>query len=257
MAQEMTDANTTATSSEADKIIAELEQTPAGEQPVSKEAVKPDTEKPFHEHPRFKELIEEKNALKQKLDEMQSQIASTLNKQNQVSPVDEAVDKYVKAGLKEDQARLLAETSAELSSKIANQRVAPMEQATLQNTIDSWVDKFAKEHEDYEALQPLMFEMFSKLPVAQKDKLSSSPEGIDYLYSKAKAQKADDLIQAAFKKGVQEGYTKKQEKVAGSSSAGGSPVSPSDFSDESIAAMSPEVYKKNLSAILASKGIRK
>lgn len=240
--------------------------TPDTDQSSTPEGAKPSTEQskgngqspesqPFHEHPRFKALIDEKNQLKQQLAELQTRMSGKLEPKE--SPVEKVVQKFVKAGMKEDAARLLAESQYELGKDVVEERVAPVERASLEAQNDLMFSRFAESHKDYEEIRPKMAELFNALPDMVKAGLSSSPDGLDLLYSKAKASQVDEELKKAFEKGVQEGYKRKHDKSAVAPSTGASTGTPtSEYTEEQIAKMSLEDYRKHQSAILASRGMR-
>lgn len=257
MSEENMDANSvvesSATTQSSEPV---LEQSPASEQPAPVAGTEKG-EVPFHEHPRFKELINEKNSLKQQVESLSSQIASSLNRQNEVDPLEEARKELASLGVEPKAAEKLTSVMAKLYDAKTNKRIAPLEERAQKFAVDKHIDEFAKSHSDYNELQPTMAKILESYPKDIQMSMSNDPLGVDFLYSKAKAQKSQDLIDGAYKKGVQDGYLKKGEKIAGSTSAGASPVAPSDYSEESIQKMSVEDYKKNLKAILASRGVKR
>lgn len=252
------DANPAAESSAAAQSSETvLEQSPAGEQPVPSAVTEKEDNTPFHKHPRWQEMQEKMNSLKQQNETLQSQIASSLNRQNEVDPLEEARKELASLGVEPKAAEKLTSVMAKLYDAKTNKRIAPLEERAQRFAVDKHIDEFAKSHSDYNELQPTMAKILESYPKDIQMSMSNDPLGVDFLYSKAKAQKSQDLIDGAYKKGVQDGYLKKGEKIAGSTFAGASPVAPSDYSEESIQKMSVEDYKKNLKAILASRGVKR
>lgn len=268
MAEGITDANEVTAESSTEVLPESTE----GTSPVSAELT-PEVEsagkeggdnQPFHKNPRFQELVSEKNSYRDRAEraereaaELRSQVASNLNKRAERDPYKETFDQLRADGVSEKEAQILARASAKAAEVAAERRVAPVEAATLQETIDRSMSEFAKEHSDFDALQPQMYELFRSLPVVDKNYISSSPNGLKWLYSHVKEQRLPQMLKDEFEKGRKAGLEGKKAKEAFAPTGGASVRAPgAGFSDEDITAMSPEEYDKNRPKILSQRGIR-
>lgn len=244
MSEENQDANTQAEDSSTSTTVSETE--------TNTEAVKTQAEEssaqtgkesedslPFHQHPRFKELINEKNELKNQLSQME-RILQQKDETKAPSPLEVAKGKLKSLGVKDEAAAELLETMR----LVSDSRVQNIEQASVQREIESWVSDFSRNHKDYEELEPQMFEVFQALPQRTQQLIASDPMGIQLIYDHVKMQNVSKELEKAHEDGVKAGYKNKQNKTSVTTTVPGSQNPPGgELTRESIAKMSPAEYK--------------
>lgn len=204
---------------------------------------------PFHEHPRFKELISEKNQLRDQLSNME-RILQERSAPPAPSPYDTAKQKMVKLGLDESAAQELVDSMKTIAGAAVDGRVQPMEAASVQREIDNWTSDLAKEHEDFDNLRPQMYEVFRALPDSIQQLVSSHPIGIRLVYDHVKAQNMEKELKSSYQNGVEAGYKNKQSKSSIAPAPVGSKNPPGEITRKAIAEMSIAEYKKNRDKIM-------
>lgn len=229
--------------------IQSTEQTTADAQDGSnKTEVKP---QPFHEHPRFKELISEKNELKQKLSQME-RVLQERDQPRQPSPEDLALEELKSLGVEEAAAKKVLNSVKLVSNSYADQRIKSLEQASVQREMNSWVDDFSKSHEDFKNLEPQMYEVLKSLPENTQALVASDPMGVQLLYDHVKMQNVSEELNKARKDGANEAYKNKQTKTSLTPTPGGSKNPPGALTRKSIDKMPLAEYKKRRDEIWAA-----
>lgn len=198
---------------------------------------------PFHEHPRFQELISEKNELKNKLSSME-RILQERDQPKGPSPMDVATEKLKNLGIEEKAAKEILEAVKLTSASQVESRLHNVEQASVQREIDSWLSDFAKSHDDYSKLEPQMYSVFQALPDATQKLVASDPMGVQLLYDHVKQQNVQEEINKARQNGANEAYKNKQTKSSMSPSPAGSKNPPGEYTRTRIAEMSNTEYAK-------------
>ena len=206
---------------------------------------------PFHKHPRFQELISEKNELTNKVSQMEKLLQEKFEPKGP-TPMELAKQELSSLGLDDKATEKLLKAVQHITRGDIETSVAPVSKALAAKEIESWVEKFAKEHEDYEELEPKMAETFYALPAETQKMLASDPVGTQLLYDHVKQQMVKEELKKSYEKGVSDGYKNKQNKSAGSPTTGGSANPPGELTREAIKNMSLEEYKKNRVQIMAS-----
>lgn len=196
---------------------------------------------PFHEHPRFRELISEKNQLKEQLSNMERVLQEKFESPKQTVS-DIAKQKLVSLGLEDKAAQELLEAVKLVSSGYTDQRLQPIEQAHNQLETDAWIDSFSKEHKDFESLQPQMTQVFQALPKNTQYTIASDPMGLQLLYSHVKMQNMEKELKSSYQSGVEAGYKNKQSKSSITPSPAGSKAPPGEITRKGIREMTPEKY---------------
>lgn len=210
---------------------------------------------PFHEHPRFKELIGEKNQLRAEVESLRSQVASTLQKREEIDPAEKQFQRFKEAGVDEKTARLLAESQVESARDVADQRLAPIEANAIQAEINRNVNEFASRHKDYDEVRPLMEKLYMSLPEKDKGALASSSRGFEWLYNTVKSDSIEDQVKKAYEKGKAEGYQNKKGKESFAPTSGGTTKGITDYanlSEEQIADMPMKEYNEHRMEIIKS-----
>lgn len=223
----------------------EANSAPPETKPEVKETKEDDAKIPYG---RFKEVIEEKNELRKRLDSLESKF-NTQEASKRPSAIDSAVQKLVKRGMDEESATALVEAQFEIASSAVNDRVAPIEQHSVEAEVKAWTREFSTSHKDYAELEPVMYSIFQSLPAQTQQTVASSKEGLELLYSHAKVQKMQDEIDKNYKKGVSDGYKNKASKNSVSSESG-SAVKGGLPTLEDIGKMSLQEYEKHRDVIL-------
>jgi hypothetical protein len=251
MPEENKDANDLAENSSTSAAV-ENENTESSEKTQAEANSAQTSEKedslPFHQHPRFKELIEEKNELRGQLSHMERLLNEKLNSQTQSDPLEGARAKLKGLGVDDKAAAELLDAVR----IVADNRVGNLEKANVQQQIDSWVTDFSRSHKDYEELEPQMYEVFSALQPRTQQLIASDPMGIQLLYDHVKQQGSEQSAKKAYQDGVKAGYKNKQEKSSVSPTTGGSTNPPGELTRKSIDEMSIEEYKKRRKEIWAA-----
>lgn len=213
---------------------------------------------PFHKHPRWQEMMDKNRNLERQVSELHSRMSGGPAKDE--NPADEILSDFTKAGLNPELAKVISNGIVKGSTKVADKRVAPLESSTLQQEVSNAVRTFAAAHKDYEQLKPQMAEVYENLPKDLADAIAMDRTGksLELIYNHVKAVSVKEIEEAAFKKGIQEGFKQKQLKTSVSPSGGSSaPQTKGEYSDKDIDEMSVADYKKLQAEILKSRGIRK
>jgi hypothetical protein len=201
---------------------------------------------------RFREVIDEKNSLGNRIAELESQLQEMAESHEGPSAYDRALERFRKQGLDETAAKVLADSVQEMANEVAEKRVSKVEKmADLQETT-RMVDDFAQTHPDAERYVPLMMDILESYPKQTQGLLSSDPVGLELLYAKAKEFLVDDQIEQARQEGIELGQqglaTKKA--ISGASGRGSSRVEA--FPDpEQIPGMPDEDYMKMRKTLLS------
>lgn len=206
---------------------------------------------PFHQHPRFKELISEKNNLKNQLSQMERLMQEKF-KAPQENPIDVARKKLTTLGVDEKAADEVLSAIKLVANSYTDSQVSPLKEATTQKEIDSWLSDFSKSHEDYEKLEPQMYEVFTALPPQTQSLIASDPMGVELLYDHVKQQNLKEELNNSYQKGVNDGYKNKLSKSSMTPGPAGSPNPPGDITRESIAKMSLAQYKERRGEVMAA-----
>lgn len=233
----------------ADSVNPPAESKSAAEQPASQAAPEKDQRIPYD---RFKEVIDSKNEMAEELKQLRAQLSSIdqRTKPQEPSMLDKAVEKLKNRGLEEDAAKALAETIVDLTKDYTDSKVRPVEEITVQQQMNSWVNEFKTQHkEDADELLPEMFNVYKALPENTQDALVSDPMALELLYAHAKLPKLQKMLEEKYKEGVQAAYESKQLK-AGVASVPVTSAVPEGYTPEDIASMSLADYKKNREKIL-------
>lgn len=204
---------------------------------------KDENAQPFHQHPRFQELISEKNELKTKLSQMERILQEKVEGPKQ-SPMDVATEKLKALGIEEKSAKEILDAARIASSGDVEGRLKSVEQASVQREIDSWLSDFAKSHDDYGKLEPQMYGVFQALPDQTQKLIASDPMGVQLLYDHVKQQNVQEELNKARQNGANEAYKNKQIKSSLSPTTGGSKNPPGEYTRSGIAKMSTADYAK-------------
>lgn len=205
---------------------------------------------PFHEHPRFKELVDEKNQYKMQLELFRKEV-DDLKKQNQgnmeasknQSAFDLAVDRLVKKGMDHSTATEFVKDQVELMQTVVQQNVAPLYQSQGQLTLSQTLDSFRQKYPDYDKYKTKMSEILASMPKSDQDWIMSNlSRGLKTLYDEAKEKDKEIIEKELIEKGKQEAYNKKREKVSISQTKGSSVIT-EDLIEE-LSKLSPEEYAK-------------
>lgn len=215
---------------------------PASEQPAATTPV--DNKVPYT---RFQEVIHQKNEIAQKLEDLEKRLQTQEITTIQKAKVDSS-QKYIQSltarGMDEQVAQLIVDTASSLTKEQLEQRVAPLEKASLAQQIDAWTDKFAKEHKDYNELSPEMHRVFEALPEHNKQMIASSPMGLEFLYDHVKVQQLEKSKNESFQKGAEQAYATKGMKQAVSSTTGASANPPVGVTRKDVGGMGLKEYEK-------------
>ncbi len=132
-------------------------QTPTAEEGETQEAQEQETEAPLHEHPRFKEVIEEKNWYKQQLEQMmQRQPPQQQPQKPEEAQLGSTPDEREFWGLVKEVGRKEAE-------RIINERISPQLEAGAKEFARMAVSQFRRDHTDIEPNSPEEQEIAQKI----------------------------------------------------------------------------------------------
>ena len=177
-------------------------------------------EGPFHEHPRFKELVDEKNRqkmenerLSREVELLKRQSAGTQEASRQRSVFDQAVDHLVDKGMDRSAAVEFMQHQAEFTQAIVQQSVAPLYQSQGQFTLNQAMEQFKREHKDFDQYNVKMSEILGSMSKEKQDWiLSNLSDGVETLYLKARELDRERVDKELVEKGKTEAYEKKREK---------------------------------------------
>ena len=250
MLDENADAKQQAEQSSSSEVIDKNDSTSTQESEKLSVDSKSNGDAPFHEHPRFKELIEERN--REKIEkELYKREVETLRQQNvgsnevskQRNIFDNAVDELVGLGMERNNAMRFVQQQTAISQAVASQYITPVAQNVQNYQLNQAVTTFSREHKDYDQLKNKMSDILASLPEKAKNLvLEDISGGLDYLYNRAKDAQIKDIEKTSLEKGRQEAYEKKQEKSSLSSSK--SSVTDRKVSLDSLKDMDMEDYAK-------------
>ena len=224
--------------------------TPADEKSVTTENSSNDV--PFHEHPRWKEVMEEKNNMKMQA-EMLAREVETLKRQNagnneaskQKSMFDEYVDKYVNKGMDRASATDFVQDLFGVAQTVSQQSVAPLYQTQGQLTLSQSLSSFEKDNPDYKKYSTKMSEILATMPKQDQDWIMMNlPRGLKQLYNEAKEADREVIEKEQVEKGRREAYEKKQEKASVSQSRSSSLGTITESLVEELKSLSNEQYSK-------------
>lgn len=216
--------------------------------PVSKEPAVTEKSIPY---PRFKEMVDKKNDLENRLKKLEEMAPA---KPEVPDYVDAAVKKLMEKGMEEESAKELVSTQLELAKKAADERVAPVEDAATKREVEEWFTEFKKSHTDYADLEPKMFEAFKNLSETQQDLISADPKGVQLLYNHVKVQVLEEQLAKKYEQGVKDGYENKQLKSAASTEPSSGPQGLPSRKD--ISSMTLDDYKKIRDSLLKPENLK-
>ncbi len=195
------------TGSTAVAVAESSAKTPVGEQPTAKtEAAVP--------YDRFQEVIKAKNAEKQLREQYEAKIKELETRLPSQAGPDKLVQRLVAGGMKEDAAKLIAETTREAN----REAMAPITARENARAVDGWVKELERNDPDYKKLKPMLEKSFDELPDSEKQSIVSSPQGLERFYKSVKADALVGEIDKARAEGVKQGYESKGLKEGLSSS---------------------------------------
>lgn len=200
---------------------------------------------------RFKEVIDQKNDLSRRLESLESRYDER-EERNKPNPVDEFEKSLISKGMEESNAKALAASQYELTNKLIDEKVAPIQKSTVQAEIDASIQAFAAKHEDYYDLEPEMYEVYKTLDPQTQNLVASSKGGLQLLYGHVKSNKLQSDLDEAYKTGVEKGYKTKRAKTAMTSEPGASSTNTGLPTAKQISEMSLEEYRKSRDKILRS-----
>ena len=221
------DANTTTSASSTESNS----NTDSTSQGVAQNTNQSNENEGFHNHPRFKELVSEKNELKkqnemimQEMEKIRSQIPQ---RQSENRP-DELVQK-VKHFLNTDDAT--AEEFVRLQEQIAERKagqiVRPVSETALQTRVDMITDRFFEQNKDAKELEPEMKKVLLEMnPYDRAQVVRMSDGGLSTLYERAKNKKLSDLLEKSKNDGRNEAYENKSAKQSITSGSSGNSSMP-------------------------------
>lgn len=196
--------------------------TPADEQ---SEAKATDNRVPL---PRFKEVIDQKNEYKTRLEEMEARLKAFEQAQSQPAVkkadlLEAQVQALIADGFEENTAKAIVRTSDTLARSRAEEQVRPINQAEVRRETDAWVSSFKAKHQDFDALEPEMTKVFLNLPVSTQNMIVSDPRGIEFVYAYVKNAQSDASRKEAERIATEKAYQTKGVKQALSSTSGATP----------------------------------
>ena len=196
--------------------------TPAEENSETKQ---PDNRVPL---PRFKEVIDQKNEYKTRLEKMEAELKAFKQGQTQPQPQKDALlESQVQAlmadGFEEQTAKAIVRTSDTLARSRSEEKVRPITQDAIRRETDAWVQDFKTRTPDFNELEPEMAKVFVNLPEQTQDMIVSDPRGIEFVYAYVKNAQMDKVRKDAEARGTEKAYQTKGVKQALSSTSGATP----------------------------------
>ena len=198
---------------------------------------------PFHEHPRFKEIIQSNRELKAQIDLLKNQ-RETRSSEPQKSAYTKSIERYIAKGVDPNVARELVQDQVELAREISFSQTQPLMETHQQMAMKVAFDGFKATHKDFDKVKGDMLEVINNLPSGIKQAVALNPsEGLDLVYDKVMSLQREKIEQEAVQKGRDEAYSNKIAKSAQSSSSTSSPVQ--NNLEKELADMDLETYMKN------------
>lgn len=172
-------------------------ETPTPQQGESQEQEKqPEGEVPFHEHPRFKEVIDEKNWYKQQLEQQLAQqqqpVQQTQTPQNPYQGMTPEEERFMR--FRDDQTKKIVQGEM--------RKVNPMLQAGLQEIASMKVEQFRRDHPDIKPNSP------DEVEIANKIKMGYNPNDA---YWSVKGPKGVQQAEATAQKKAQQRLQQKRQ----------------------------------------------
>lgn len=203
---------------------------------------------------RFKEVIEEKNNLGNRISELESQLQSMAEQNQGPSAYDKALERFKNKGLDDTTARVLADSVVEIANEITDKRVSKVEENASMNEVSIWTENLIKQHPDANQYIGIMEDIWSSMPAHTQDLIVSDPVGLELLYAKAKEYLVDDRIEQAKSEGMEiERNSLAQKKAMSGASGKGSVRMESMPSPEEVKNMTDEEYAKVRKLVLSPK----
>lgn len=206
----------------------------------------------FHNHPRFQELVQEKNTMKREMEAMKLQMVRERQQQSQQHEDQDVVQELATMyGVEPDVAGRLVNTFGKIAERRANRIVQPTSETVLKTRIEQRIGDFKRDNADFDTYLPTISEIWSSLSEEDKYYLSkTSKGGIDILYNAAKIKDLPKLQKDIKNEGRNEAYQNQNLKNSMSSSTSAS-VGKNDevLNLDDIRNMSPDEYTKRKKAI--------
>lgn len=200
---------------------------------------------------RFNEVIEQRNSERRLREMTEARIRDLEARVNQGQPQESVVEQQAKrlvASLKlaPEAAKEIAQSQYEIAKSERAQIEAQLRQSQFQN----WQRQMADKHKDYQELQPQMEKVYMSLNQDGQRYATSSLDGLQYIYDKAKASVADDKARESFQNGASSAYETKMQKQAIAPGPGGSAATQtSKLTLKAIRDMDLKEYQKRLPEI--------
>ena len=157
---------------------------------------------------RFQEVIKAKNSEKQLREQYEARIKELETRLPTQAGPDKLVARLMAGGMKEDAAKLIAETTREAN----REAMAPIHQREKAQAVDGWVKDIERNDPDYKKLKPMLEKAFDELPDEEKQSIVSSPKGLERFYKSVKADVLELRVKEAHADGVKQGYEGKVSK---------------------------------------------
>jgi len=205
---------------------------------------------PFNEHPRWKELIKERNELRKqtqensvRMQELEEQLKARPSEPAKTSTPDaraKLIQRYVNLGYDEQDAAGLVDDYAELNSQLTMQPLKNMGLELGRIRFQNQIDEFrgSPEGKDFDELEPIMLKKFNSMSEEMKQQIAINPNGLQILY---------DLAKIAKERVGKKEKSKGQANIMGN--AGTSGASKPKWTREKIKALSDDEYEKKSTEI--------
>ena len=227
-----------------------------GKAPVSEITSPPKVPEKSVPYNRFQQVIAQKNDITVRFADLENRLKTqeAFSRQSvTVGQDNKHLKKLVDAGMEEGLAKTFMESMEGTAKEYLEERVAPLEQYRVQAEVNEWSERFSRSHSDYAELEPVMYEVFQKLPETTRNIIASDPKGLELLYSHAKMLKLEAGQEGKVQEGIESAYANKSLKQAIAGTTGTAvPPNSGDVSRKSINDMSLEEYTKNREDIIAS-----
>ena len=167
----------------------------------------------FDKHPRFQEVIRERNELRETVQSLEERFKSL---ENALSEEPSTKEELEEKGLDPEMGKFVEK----LINKRLQKEVGPLVTTLRKMEVDKNVESFKNSHSDYDDLEDLMIDALHSLSKDMQVRVASDPNALELLYAKAKLKKANEEVKKAEEKGRKEGRLQRQEKMEGGSLKG-------------------------------------
>ena len=206
---------------------------------------------PLHKHPRFKEVIEEKNAYRNRLaqveaekEALRAEMMRNRDESGRKPSYASELEELKAVGADTNVASKLLDIVERIATRKSQETLRPVANDLVKTKVSNSIRNFKESHEDYDKYSQKMGEVFETLPPSDKAWVMSSEEGVAHLYLKAKSLDKNSE-QEIEDKGRNDAYKSKALKSSISGTRGDVSSSKGSMTTKEFEELDLETYGKN------------